>query len=84
MKAAVNQMNSQFGGTSLNSTRAPQFDEHRISGHEFKAQPNMDATNPSGSFHHNKQDLIGTFRKDASNPGLHSNSKLFLSNLAWI
>ena len=74
MKAAVNQMSSNFGesrpkkqfGKWVDLTPFQLWtDEHRISGTEFRSQANMDVGAPS-QFHHNKQNLIDTFRKEGS------------------
>jgi hypothetical protein len=42
------------------------IDEHRISGNEFKVQPNMDATNPQGNLKMHNRNLVADFKTEAN------------------
>jgi len=64
MKAAVNNLNSQYNA-SVCTSKPQSFDEHRLSGTEFRGQANMDPSN-SGPFNSQRQDLVATFKNDNS------------------
>jgi len=52
-------------GSTLNNGRGPpkHFDEHRLSGTDFKSQANMDSTQPM-QLRQNKQNIIDTYKKE--------------------